>query len=381
MTQDDQPGSAPAGAAGPDPAGPGRAPSDPAPPAPAAGPTVPPPPTTSLPVRPFVVSRGAAMAVRLVALGVTFVVAAGVAVAVVLVSGPPSVADLRREAGLNSKQELLIGVKDDQPGVALRGPDGVFTGFDIDIAHLIAEELDFRRGEVRFLAIESEDRARMQATDGDGRRATVDLVIASYSITPQREAVPGVTFSAPYLFTEQSVITLKPYATVSTLEDLRGKRVCTLATATSETAAKRAGAVMIPRNRISQCVDDLFSRSVEAVSTDAAILAGFVAHHPRRAELKHHDIGDDIPEAWGINVGENQALRELVNLALYKSRNDPADSRWEAAFDKHLRAEEPANLPAPIAVAGQPEVNKVNVRQWPWERVPLDRPADGPPDR
>ena len=37
----------------------------------------------------------------------------------------------------------------------------------------------------------------------------VKLVIASYSITAEREAKAGVTFSAPYLYTEQSVLTLK----------------------------------------------------------------------------------------------------------------------------------------------------------------------------
>jgi ABC-type amino acid transport substrate-binding protein len=88
----------------------------------------------------------------------------GIAFVVVVLTGPPSVDDLRVQAGLAGRRELLIGVKDDQPGVA-EFVNGVWSGFDIEIVYLIAEGLGFRRGEIRFLAIESEDRARMQATD------------------------------------------------------------------------------------------------------------------------------------------------------------------------------------------------------------------------
>ena len=334
-------------------------------------PVVPPPPVEQVTAVPEPVHpRRSSMAVRLIAVAVTLVLAFAITFVVVVKSGPPTVEDLRREAGLDSKQQLLVGVKDDQPGVAFRNPDGGWTGFDIDVAYLIAEDLDFRRSEVKFVAIESEDRARMQATDVDGNRVGVDLVIASYSITAAREAVAGVTFSAPYLYTEQSVVTLAKHKPVSTLEDLRGRKVCSLATATSETAAKAADAIVISRKKISQCFTALDAGEVEAVSTDAAILAGYKATHPRK--YAHYDIGLEATEAWGVNVGENAALHDLVNLSLFRSREDPEDSRWEEAFDRNLRAEVPVNLPAPIAVDAQPEVTGEDVpkvRQWPWERV------------
>jgi glutamate transport system substrate-binding protein len=334
-------------------------------------PVVPPPPAEQVTAVPEPVQpRRTSMAVRLIAVAVTLVLAFAITFVVVVMSGPPTVEDLRREAGLDSKQQLLVGVKDDQPGVAFRKPDGTWAGFDIDIAYLIAEDLDFRRSEVKFVAIESEDRARMQATDVDGNRVGVDLVIASYSITAAREAVAGVTFSAPYLYTEQSVVTLAKHPPVSTLEDLRGRKVCSLATATSETAANEAKAIVISRKKISQCFAALDAGEVEAVSTDAAILAGYKAIH--RKKYAHYDIGLEATEAWGVNVGENAALHDLVNLSLFRSREDPDDSRWEEAFDRNLRAEVPVNLPAPIAVGDQPEVtgeNVPDVRQWPWERV------------
>ena len=326
-------------------------------------PTVP----ESTPEPATVVPRRSAMAVRLVAVAVALVLAVGLAFVVVVVSGPPSVDELRSRAGLDDRRQLLVGVKDDQPGIALYEKN-TWTGFDIDIAYLIAEDLGFRRSEVRFVTIESEDRARMQGTDADGNRVGVDLVIASYSITPEREAVAGVTFSAPYLFTEQSVVTRSDHAVVSTLEDLAGAKVCSLATATSETAADAAGALVSSRKKIKECFVALDAGEVEAVTTDAAILAGFKHRAPDK--YHHFDIGLEATEAWGVNVGENDALRDLVNLILYRSREDPKDSRWEEAFDRNLRIEERINRPAPIAVDQQPEVkDPPDVRQWPWERV------------
>jgi glutamate transport system substrate-binding protein len=310
--------------------------------------------------------RPRARGVRLVAFLVGLVLLGLAVVAAVVLTGPPSERDLLAEAGLVGRRELLIGVKDDQPGVSLRDPEtGRYSGFDIDIALMIAADLGFGPDAVRFVAIESEDRARMIARTDDGQFLTVDLVIATYSITEERERVEGVTFSSPYLSTEQSVVTRTDYAgSVDTLSDLREKRVCSLSTATSESAAGQAGVDLTSKKRISECVDDLLSGKVEAVTTDAAILAGFVARHPER--LRHHDIGLDVQESWGVNTGSNEALRDLVDLCLYRSLTDPRDRRWEDAFERHLRPEQPMNLPQPIAVDRQPGAREVPVRQWPW---------------
>jgi len=313
-----------------------------------------------------IIPRRSAMALRLVAVAVSLVMAIGIAFVVVVLTGPPSVDDLREQAGLDGKRELLIGVKSDQPGVA-QFAHGVWSGFDIDIAYMIAEDLGFRRGEIRFLAIESEDRARMQATDSGGNRVGVDMVIASYSITPERKATPGVGFSAPYLFTEQSVVTRPGHAQVSALVDLAGKNVCTLAASTSESPAEQAGVKLFTRKTISECFDGLDKLQYDAVTTDAAILAGYKAEYPDK--YLHWDIGLDKIEAWGVNVGENPALEKLVNLTLYRSRENPLDNRWEEAFDRNFRTEEEVNKPAPIAVDQQPAVVEPDVRQWPWERV------------
>lgn len=316
-------------------------------------------------------SRWSLAPVRLAALGLALVLVIGIAMAKLLLGGPPSVDQLRAEAGVDTWPVLPIGVKDDQPGVAYHDPrTGVWSGFDIEIAYMIAEDLGFRRGDVRFYGIQSEDRARMQATElvgGTARRVPVKMVIASYSITPERKLMAGVTFSEPYLYTEQSVITRIGHPAVVSLGDFQGQKVCTLSASTSQDAPRAAHAVTVTKNRISECVDLLRSRGVDAVTTDAAILAGYKALHP--GEFAHWDLGLDRTEAWGVNVGDNPALKKLVDLTLYRSWKDPHDDRWEKAYETTLQSEVGANGGTPIAVAEQPAVTRPDVRQLPWEDV------------
>ncbi|WP_229069834.1 transporter substrate-binding domain-containing protein [Actinoplanes sp. DH11] len=302
---------------------------------------------------------------RLAGLGVLLVLTLAVTMSRLLIGGPPSVADLRAEAGVDDWTTLNIGVKDDQYGVAYYDAgDEAWAGFDIDIAYMIAEDLGFRRDDVRFFGLESEDRARMQATDAQGNRVPVQLVIASYSVTDARKAA-GVHFSAPYLLTEQSVITLNDHPPVSALEDLEKQRVCTLSTSTSQTALERAEAIVSRKNRVRECFAELDRGTIDAISTDAAILAGWKHRFP--AKYEHWDLGLDTVERWGVNVGNNPALEKLVNLTLYRSYADPKDSRWERAYQEHLQSEIDTKKRIPIADGRQPRVERPDVRRLPWE--------------
>ncbi|MGA8112658.1 MAG: transporter substrate-binding domain-containing protein, partial [Actinocatenispora sp.] len=303
---------------------------------------------------------------RLVGVAAAVLIAVVVATTAVVHSGPPSKDDLIQQAGLVGKRDLLVGVIGDQPGIAVQDPaTGQYSGFDIDIAYLVASDLGFDRDAVRFLSMDSKDRARMQARQGN-QFATVDLAVAAFSITPHRAALPGVHFSAPYLRTAQSVLTRRDHPSVQSFNDLADEKVCTITTSTSVALRQANQSNVVGKNKISDCVDELLAHHVDAVTTDAVILAGFVHAHPD--ELRLHALGIDIDEQWGINTGSNTALRTLVNLSLYHSRYDPADDRWEKAFDRNLRPEQPDSLPQEVANGEQPEVPKVRVREWPWQR-------------
>ena len=161
--------------------------------------------------------------------------------------------------------------------------------------------------------------------------------------------------------------------------------MCTLGTSTSQSAAAKAGAKVSGKNRLTECIDGVRDGQYEAATTDAALLAGFVATDPQQ-NLQQHDIGLEAIEAWGINTGGNEDLRMLVNLSLFRSLHNPNDPRWEKAFDSNLRDEQPVNLPQEIAEDRQPDVPPVKIRQWPWERDKFPpsepaRPATSSPQR
>jgi glutamate transport system substrate-binding protein len=307
---------------------------------------------------------------RLAGLGLALVLALALTLVKLFVTGPPSLADLRAQAGVNSWTTLPIGVKDDQPGLAYYDASTQsWSGFDIDIAYMVAEDLGFRRQDVRFYSIESEDRGRMQATDSKGDRVPVKMVIASYSIT-QARIDQGATFSYPYLYTEESALTLTGHSPVSTFADLAGKRVCSLSASTSTSGPGQAGAIVVAKNKISECIALLRSKGpdrVDAVATDAAILAGYKYKYPD--EFHHWDLGYDETEKYGINVGDNPALQTLVDATLYKSYKDPHDDRWELAYADNLQVEIGENNKdhTPIAVAEQPRATRPDVRKLPWE--------------
>jgi glutamate transport system substrate-binding protein len=315
--------------------------------------------------------RFSVAAFRLAALGLALVLALALALVRIVGDGPPSVADLRARAGVDTWTVLPIGVKADQPGVAYYDKTTkIWSGFDIDIAYMIAEDLGFRRQEVKFYAIESEDRARMQATDPahDDQRVPVKMVIASYSRTDARIAL-GANFSDPYLFTEQSVLTLAGHKKVSTLDDLAKQRVCTLSASTSleelNPNQKTPPYTVVAKNKISECITALRAHDVDAVSTDAAILAGYKKQSPD--DFAHWDLGLDATEKWAVNVGADDPLRKLVDVTLYRSWKDPHDDRWELAWLHNLQPEIGPNLPTPIAEADQPPVKRPDVRKLPWE--------------
>ncbi|MFC7644045.1 hypothetical protein ACFQX6_27355 [Streptosporangium lutulentum] len=166
-----------------------------------------------------------------------------------------------------------------------------------------------------------------------------------------------------------------PSKKITSLGQLKGQRICTLGTSTSESELAKAtegtNAVITGVNSIKDCIDGLKDGAFEAVTTDAALLAGFVKESG--GALVHHDIALEKTEMWAVNTGANDALRTLVDLSLYRSYADPQDQRWEQAYQTYigpLLSDDPTGQTnANVAQANQPCVLPPPVRRWPWERT------------
>ena len=234
------------------------------------------------------------------------VAAAVVALALVLslascsAGGPPSIV---------GKQTLRIGVKADLPGLGLRLPDGKFAGFDVDVALYIAAKLGVRPDHVTFVPVTSATRETAL------ENGSVDMVIATYSITPERETV--VTFGGPYYVAHQDTMVRAGDTAIRSVHDLGGKRLCAVAGSNSwkrVTQELSIAAVLVPAASYSACVAMLLDGRVDAVSTDDLILAGFAARAGPAVRIVNAPFSY---ERYGIGIRKGDLSGcEAVNRAV-----------------------------------------------------------------
>ena len=93
---------------------------------------------------------------------------------------------------------IVIGTKFDQPGLGLKKPDGTMSGFDVDVAKYVAEQLGYKEDKIEWKEAPSGQRETLIQND------QVTFIAATYSITDARKE--KVSFAGPYLVTGQSLL-------------------------------------------------------------------------------------------------------------------------------------------------------------------------------
>ncbi|MGX9296839.1 glutamate ABC transporter substrate-binding protein [Tsukamurella paurometabola] len=246
---------------------------------------------------------------------------------------------------------MILGVKADQPGLALRGADGQYSGFDIDLARYLVREVAASRGkpEPTITWRESPTPQRERLIDN----GEVDAVVASYSIDAARAA--KVTFAGPYLSTRQGLLVRKDETTIATVSDLgRDRTLCSVSGSTSArtVASLLPGVRLLEYDSYAACADALARRTVDAVTTDEVILAGFAAQRPDAFRLVDMLLPKDTcvdgrlrtagspfsVERYGVGLARgDDAARDAVNAAL---RQMLETGEWERALRRAVGDEE-----------------------------------------
>ncbi|MET9093027.1 transporter substrate-binding domain-containing protein [Streptomyces cyaneofuscatus] len=235
---------------------------------------------------------------------------------------------------------LKIGVKDDQPGLSKYDrKTKTYAGYDIDLAYAIAGHLGYDRDEVAFTTVPTDYRSTALRTKG------VDLVIASYSITPERKsASPGgdsVDFAGPYYEASRSFLVRQKSSkyTIDDSSDLRrlGVEVCTARDSTYETELPKRGFTMTESqpNTYQDCLDKLLdvTSDVYAVASDDIILAGYAKANPGKVRRLENIQG---AEGYGVAMRPGSTgLKREVCSALRKILGGKV---WEDMYEKNLAA-------------------------------------------
>ncbi|GAA1464677.1 glutamate ABC transporter substrate-binding protein [Nocardiopsis exhalans] len=218
-----------------------------------------------------------------------------------------------REESLVDADSLTIGVKDDQPGLGL-DVNGELVGFDVDVAHYIAAHLGIE--EVELVGITSAEREE-KLVSGE-----VDMVVATYSITPGRKT--EVTFGGPYYVAKQDILVRAEEDAVDGVRDLEGRSVCQGAGSNSAFRITDGLGIDVlelqEAETYSVCIERLSEGSVDAVSTDNLILAGFLAEDPDSFRFVNNPFTD---EKYGVGLPHGDvAACEAVNKAVSEMYQD-----------------------------------------------------------
>ncbi|HEY3687843.1 MAG TPA: glutamate ABC transporter substrate-binding protein [Streptosporangiaceae bacterium] len=214
---------------------------------------------------------------------------------------------------------LVIGVKADQPGLGQRqgAKDSydAYTGFDVDIAKYIAAKLGFTTGEVEFRAVTSGNRESLL------RSGAVDMVVASYSITPERER--QVLFGGPYYVAHQDILVRSSDTSIRGVKDLAHRKLCKVAGSTSWERVIKEGdvpAVPVAAPDYSACVNLLRDKKIDAVTTDDLILAGYATASNGELRVVNAPFSD---ERYGVGLRKGDVAGcEAVNKAITSMYQD-----------------------------------------------------------
>ncbi|MFE4175341.1 glutamate ABC transporter substrate-binding protein [Streptomyces sp. NPDC056909] len=233
---------------------------------------------------------------------------------------------------------LVVGAKEDQPYMGEKDPaDGVYSGFDIEIAKMMAASLGFGPAAVRFRTIASANRETAL------QNGQIDYYVGTYTINDKRKRLVG--FAGPYYMAGQSLLVRTDEHGIDGPRDLDGRRVCSAAGSTPYQRIKddHPRAELVAYDTYSVCVDNLLTFQVDAVTSDDTILMGYAAKVPDALKVVGRPFSR---EPYGIGVPrDDNALRFALDDAVVAHEKN---GDWRKAYDATLglSGREPAPAPA-----------------------------------
>src|SRR4051812_20563810 len=213
---------------------------------------------------------------------------------------------------IQERGELRVGVDQTTLRFAAWNPwRGRIEGLEIDILRQVANAIFGSPNRIRYIAIASAERA---AVIKDRR---VDIVANLMTITCKRSR--DVAFTTVYYQAAQRVLVSRD-SPARSVDDLAGRPVCATRASTSlEYLRDHTDVRPYPVRLRTDCLVALQQDRVAAISTDDAILYGFLLQDP---DTKL--IGATLTkEPWGMAINKaNPEFVRFVNAVLERIRRD-----------------------------------------------------------
>ncbi len=253
---------------------------------------------------------------------------AALALALVAATGLTACGDEGDSAGSGgSGEKITIGIKFDQPGLGLKEGDN-YTGLDVDVAKYVAKELGYEEGNIEWKQAPTPQRENLIES------GQVKLIFATYSISDERKQ--KVSFGGPYFVAGQDLLIKADDTSITGPETLNGKKLCSVTGSTSAKKVKEKFAAQVQLqeyDKYSKCVEELAAGTIDALTTDNTILAGYAAQDAYKGKLKV--VGKTFSdELYGVGLKKGDTeLCTKVNDALKKMYDDGS---WQKAVDANL---------------------------------------------
>ena len=209
---------------------------------------------------------------------------------------------------------LVVGVKTDSKPFGYISPaTGDYEGFDVDVARYIAKDLLGSERKIKFVEVNTNNRIE-SITSGK-----VDMVIATMSITPQRQYL--IDFSIPYYIAGQTAM-VKEDSDIYSFGDLKRKTIIISLGSTAEKNIRR----ILPTTRMigykshQESFQAFQEDKGDALSDDDVILAGYMIDHPGYRLLKTRISRE--PYAIGIKRYEDKTLKITLDDIITRMKKD-----------------------------------------------------------
>lgn len=207
---------------------------------------------------------------------------------------------------------LKVGVKQDVPNFGYySAKKGDYEGMEIDIARKIAKAIGVKP---QFTPVTAQTR---EAVIDNGQ---VDLVIGTYTITPERQK--SYSFSNPY-YTDEVGFLVSKAGNIKSIKDLNGKTIGVAQGSTTKMLIEEYGKAhdlafnFVQLGSYPELAISLYAKRIQAFSVDKSILSGY-----RSAKTKILSQGFNTQDYGIATKKSNTQLTDYINDLLGQWKTD-----------------------------------------------------------
>ncbi|WP_288270671.1 transporter substrate-binding domain-containing protein [uncultured Bifidobacterium sp.] len=227
----------------------------------------------------------------------------------------------RATANMPEGPAITIGVAADMPGLS-RFHDGSYSGFDINVATYVANQLGYAKKQIIFRSVTAANYQNKLS------RRTVDFVAAPLPIGTGASSADA-TYAGPYLNAKQGLlIRTADTKRITSTASLADRNVCTVtgSGAAASIQRRQPAAHIQERDTYLQCVTALLVGEADAISGDDAALAGLAANEGSAYLHVVSDTFGSSLHAISVKTGEralaakiDTILKQMVRSETWKS--------------------------------------------------------------